>query len=274
MRIRRFASDVALFAGGSLYDEQDDRFDIAYYWTGEGKGNGQTLTVPAGRSIEGYVYAAAQETEAKNPFSIYGYLQGDERFSGTLSRNTLPRNSILPIALNFSDYTTILSATANISPVAAYPIEIYSEEGSITDNYSIDVPEGSAFTLAVSMQKNGNAIGLKSVKFDYASSNTSSTGWKFGNGLPFTVNAATTSGNAETESLSSASLSGIVSAQPGLATSITIDTETSEGRKGSSTVTLHSKELENFTFPATKAKACRQGNWTMPSWGYLVVPLH
>lgn len=271
MLIRRFASDVALFAGGSLYDEQDDRFDIAYYWTGEGKGNGPTLTVPSGRSIEGYVYAAARETEAENPFSISGWLQGDNRFSGTLSRNTLPRNSILPIALNFSDYEFKINATANIAPIGGYPVDVFSQTGTVTGNYSIALPEGSQFSLSGAIEKEDEGrIPMKTVTFRLADG-ASADGWKFDNGLPYTI-----PGEGNTNPVTVANITGIVSAMPGLSTTLAIDTETTEGRKATYTVGLTSKGIEEFSFTTIyRAESGPvNGKWVMPKEGYLIVPLH
>lgn len=270
MRIRRFASDVALYAGGSLYDEQDDRFDIAYYWTGEGKGNGPTLSIPAGGSIEGYVYAAARETEAENPFRINGYLQGDIPFSGTLSRKTLPRNSILPIAINFSDYEFKINATANIAPIGGYPVEVFNETGTVTGNFSIALPEGSQFSLSCAIEKEDEGrIPMKAVTFRLADG-ASADGWRFDKGLPYTI-----PGEENTNPVTVATITGIVSAMPGLSTTLAIDTETSEGRKATYTVGLTTKGIEEFSFITIfRAESSpAHGKWVMPKEGYLIVPL-
>lgn len=212
-------------------------------------------------------YVNATEDNGTDPFTLNAQISGETKiYQGTTTTTTLPRNSILPLAVKFSDYLTILNATANISPIGGYPVNVYTKEGTITGNYTVGIPEGSSFTLEVSMQKDGQAVQMKSVKFS-TTTGTTVNGWKFGQTMPYTHTG--TNG----ASFTSAPLSGIVSAQTGLTASLTVDTETSEGRKGTVTINLQSKGIEEFPLTTSTRKLRHSGNWTAPEEGYIVLPL-
>lgn len=204
-----------------------------------------TITAGSNRLFSFYVNAT-EVSDATTPFTFTIALDGETApYTGTTTATSLPRNSILPVAANFSDYTMTLNVTAQVAPIGGYPVTVYSN--SDLTNYTLNLPEGCSFTIAPTMTyKDGTAVTMAAEGWQL-SLNDTSVDW-----LTFSPATATTGG----------SFSGIVSAQTGLSTGLTLASETAAGRTASYAITVNTVSVSEFGFDSSTAARKRPNAWT------------
>lgn len=114
------------------------------------------VTVPAStttaQSVTSFYVNATEVTTV--PFTLNVKLAGDDtNYSGSTSRTSLPRNSVLPITLRFSEYEVNFEITAQVAPIGGYPITVLNTNAA-TEDILISLPEGSTFTVTPKLQRN------------------------------------------------------------------------------------------------------------------------
>ena len=100
-----------------------------------------------------YVNETWDET---NTFEVSLTLGNEVTMTGKTISNNLERNHILPLRLGLSDRDLELTIKAQVAPIGGYPVTVYSGGHSLTDNYSVDLPEGCTFSISGVFISTGN----------------------------------------------------------------------------------------------------------------------
>ena len=100
-----------------------------------------------------YVNETFGRTEA---FAVSLELANGTMLNGNTVASNIERNHILPLQLNLSNLDIILTITAQIAPIGGYPVTVYTDEASLTNNYQITLPEGCIFTISGKLQSSGS----------------------------------------------------------------------------------------------------------------------
>lgn len=202
------------------------------------------VTIAAGSNqLFSFYVNATEVSDATTPFTFTIALDGEtDPYTGTTTATSLPRNSILPVTANFSDYEMKLNVTAQVAPIGGYPVTVYT--GTDLTNYTLNLPEGCTFTIAPTMtyKKDNTAVEMAAEGWKL-SLNDTSVDW-----LTLSTATATTGGT----------LSGMVSAQTGLSTGLTLASETAAGRTASYAITVNTVSVSDFSLTARK----RPNAWT------------
>lgn len=95
-----------------------------------------------------YVNETVNENANTSGFSV-SLTTGDATLEGSTPINkTIPRNSVLPLKLALSDYQLQINLMAQVAPIGGYPVNVYTEAYSLTDDYMIEsLPEGCTFSI-------------------------------------------------------------------------------------------------------------------------------
>lgn len=201
---------------------------------------GQSLTLP-----DFYVNATEDQLEA---FAVSVDVQGDKLYQGNTVRTDLPRNSILPILLNFADYTLEIVAEAQIAPIGGYPITVYSS-GALTNNLSINLPEGCTFTITPTLYDAASNIVANHVCSWALKDSYSWLTW-------------TNSSDASNKQ----AFYGQVAARSGMTGSLTLHSEADingRTRQGDYDITLKTVPIDNSTSSLSRARTTN--HWTKPT---------
>lgn len=222
LTIGRFASAVTLFAqdkAGNLR-RLDNGYTISPELEAQPNG-GQAGPVS--------FYANATEDALGEKFSIRATLEGiATTYRGNTARTDLPRNSILPLQLIFSDYEMKLNVKAQIAPIGGYPIEVYSAN-ALTNELLVKLPEGCSFTITPHL--------YEGTLEDLAARST----WTPGADLTWLSSVQQTDKYFQ----------AIAPARAGLQGTLTIHSVSGRGRQGDYILTLQTEDLAGFTKPAT-----------------------
>lgn len=111
------------------------------------------------------------ETKGSDPFSIKMTLRGRE-YNTPTQRPDLPRNSVYHLVFTYSEYQLTLQAKAQIAPIGVLPIEVYPE-GSLTNEYMLELQEGCTFSITPSIKKNNASISDVSWTWEINANSTS-----------------------------------------------------------------------------------------------------
>ncbi|MDO4930772.1 MAG: fimbrial protein [Bacteroidales bacterium] len=197
----------------------------------------EAVTLATGKSHLFSFYVNATEVSGNTPFTFYITLKDESKtYTGTTTATTLPRNSILPVAANFSDYEMSLDVTAQVSPIGGYPVSVYT--GSDLTNYTLNLPEGCTFTIAPTMTKDDTEVTMATDGWQL-SLNDTSVKW-----LTLSTATATTGG----------SLIGQVTAQTGLSAGLKLASKTAENRTADYSITINTVSLSDFSIPTSAAR--------------------
>lgn len=175
-------------------------------------------------------YANATEDALAEPFAIEVALEGSTLpYQGNTARTDLPRNSILPLQLIFSDYEMKLDVQAQIAPIGGYPVEVFAAN-ALTNNLSVSLPEGCSFSIIPRLYVGTLEDAGATVSWSVPDALSS---W-----LQLTQQNTT-------------QLQGIVSARSGMSGTITLQSVSSGGRKADYELTLTTAPIESFTTRGT-----------------------
>lgn len=149
-----FADRVSLFeqTGETKNSPNDTKYNDYVHDFGE-----TGLTIPNATTTPFeldtfYVNETFERTEA---FTVSLGLANGTTLSGNTQSWNIERNHILPLQLNLSNLDIILTITAQIAPIGGYPVTVYTDEASLTNNYQITLPEGCTFTISGKLQSSG-----------------------------------------------------------------------------------------------------------------------
>lgn len=197
----------------------------------------EAVTLTTDQSHVFSFYVNATEVSGNTPFTFTITLDGESTpYTGTTNATSLPRNSILPVAANFSDYTMTLDVTAQVAPIGGYPVTVYT--GSDLTNYRLNLPEGCTFTITPTMMKDGTEVNMADDGWQLSFSDTStSVNW-----LIFSPTSTTTG----------VSFTGQVTAQTGLSAALTLATKTADNREADYAITVNTVSVSEFSLAARK----------------------
>lgn len=102
-----------------------------------------------------YVNETFERTEA---FTVSLELDNNTTLKGNTVSSNIERNHILPLQLNLSNLDIVLTIMAQIAPIGGYPVKVYTDEASLTNNYQITLPEGCTFTISGELQSSGGVV--------------------------------------------------------------------------------------------------------------------
>lgn len=246
LTIGKFATQVSLFEPTSTTSYPRATTPLAVSAAaGQTIEAGSQLTLP-----DFYVNATEDQLEA---FAVSVDVQDDKIYKGTTVRTDLPRNSILPIVLNFSDYTLQIIAEAQIAPIGGYPITVYSS-GALTSNLSINLPEGCTFTITPTLyDATGHQVANHTCQWALAESYS----W-----LTWTNSGSTTSQTC---------FEGQVAARSGMKGRITLHSTAVVGgknRESDYTIALTTVPIDNTTSSLSRART--SNHWTQPTESELI----
>lgn len=146
-----FADRVSLFeqTGETKNSPNDTKYNDYVHDFGE-----SGLTIPNSTTTPFeldtfYVNETFGRTEA---FAVSLELANGTTLNGNTVASNIERNHILPLQLNLSNLDIILTITAQIAPIGGYPVTVYTDEASLTNNYQITLPEGCTFTISGKLQ--------------------------------------------------------------------------------------------------------------------------
>lgn len=241
LSIGQFAGSVNLFDDGTTLQSRSQDTNV-----GELMGEGDA-TVGANSKRDVSFYVNATEDGKAEPFSVKARLQNDERaYTGSTTITQMPRNNILPLALNFSNYDLVLTVQAQIAPIGGYPVDVFSG-AALTNRFSIDLPEGCTFTISPKVLKD-NAE--QTIAYTWAYGQKGGYDW---------LNATSESDNQP--------FAGVLSARKGnrgeLKLSVKVDGTTTERNY---TLQLNTVAITSSTLnPSTLAGAPASNHWTAPA---------
>lgn len=143
-----FSDRVPLFAGGVVLEEGTCRIQNVLSLQA-----GKEIPSKGTTSVSFYVNATEWENSGM-PFTVGLNVDGNT-FSGTTFRTYMPRNSIYPLVLNFSDYQLKLETEAHVAPIGGYPVQV---KATLSGNYVLELPEGCTFKITPILLKKGNVF--------------------------------------------------------------------------------------------------------------------
>lgn len=169
-----------------------------------------------------YVNETKGENTEANKFHIKMRLNNKD-YNTPTKRTDLPRNSVYHLVFTYSEYQLTLQAKAQIAPIGVLPIEVYPE-GSLTNEYMLELPEGCTFSITPSIKKNNASI--------------EGVTWTWTNNSPSLVQRQGTDG---------ATFNGYLTAQTGLdATLKLVPSASGETGLPQYTITIRPVALENL----------------------------
>lgn len=193
------------------------------------------LVIPADATIPTAFsfYVNATENSSHGAFSLTATLDDENAtYTGATTRTTLPRNSIFPLTLRFSDYEVNFDIQAQVAPIGGYPITVLNTN-AITEDLLISLPEGCTFTIAPTLTRNNGVTTTTDTGATFA--------WSISNDHPdwFTY---TLTGNT---------ISGKVSAEAGLEFTddqvLTLITTGSNGKTYTNRLRFRTVAIDNTT---------------------------
>lgn len=184
-------------------------------------GRAGTISPIAQNESDSWVFYV-NETKGSDPFHILMKLN-DTDYNTPTVRKELPRNSVYHLVFTYSEYQLTLQAKAQIAPIGVLPIEVYPE-GSLTNEYMLELPEGCTFSITPSIKKNNASI--------------EGVTWTWTNNSPSLVQRQGTDG---------ATFNGYLTAQTGLdATLKLVPSASGETGLPQYTITIRPVALENL----------------------------
>lgn len=148
LSMETFSDRVPLFAGGAVLTEGECRTRNVLPIQAE-----RIIPSKGTSSVSFYVNATEWEN-SRAPFTVDLEVDG-RTFSGTTFRTYMPRNSIYPLVLNFSDYQLKLETEAHVAPIGGYPVKV---KATLSGNYVLELPEGCMFKITPTLLKKGNVF--------------------------------------------------------------------------------------------------------------------
>ena len=110
-------------------------------------------TIEAGGNTE-FQFYVNETKNSSTPFSV-SLEAGNDTYNGQLvSRSTINRNEILPLALTVGDNNIFLQVIAYVAPIGGYPVEVWTNGPTLTTPaYAVTLPEGSSFQVKAFMTR-------------------------------------------------------------------------------------------------------------------------
>ena len=198
-----------------------------------------------------YVNETWDET---NPFEVSLTLANGVTMNGETISKDLERNHILPLRLGLSDRDLNLTITAQVAPIGGYPVQVYTGGPSLTDNYSVALPEGCTFSITGEFLSTGDV-------------HNPITAWLWGIGEtatdPITLSNAvvTLERNSVEENDTEKSILGHLTALPGQ--EVTLHYTVYQPNAETGTLTITTEALEEFG-QTRSAEWCAAPRWYEP----------